>query len=151
MPGLRLLEVHIGDTVKRYDPRVIHHLLPMLDEGDILTHYFTANPGGGLDANGKLVPEARDAERGGWLDTAHGRMNFSFDVGRRCIDQGLLLSMLRGDREGPAAGHRDRGRRAAPARQGEKLPPLRGQDQGLERRLVITGNWSDRTTGQGPS
>ena len=25
-----------------------------------------------------------------WLDTAHGRMNFSFDVGRRCIDQGLL-------------------------------------------------------------
>ena len=85
------LMVHIGDTEKRYDPAVIRALLPLLDEGDILTHYFTANPGGVLDGNGKLVPEAREAaDRGVWLDTAHGRMNFSFDVGRRCIDQGLL-------------------------------------------------------------
>jgi dihydroorotase len=88
--GTKLM-VHIGDTTKRYDPNVIRKLLPMLDKGDILTHYFTANPGGVLDANGKLVPEAREAaDRGVWLDTAHGRMNFSFDVGRRCIDQGLL-------------------------------------------------------------
>ena len=88
--GTKLM-VHIGDTAKRYDPTVIRKLLPMLDQGDILTHYFTANPGGVLDANGKLVPEAREAaDRGVWLDTAHGRMNFSFDVGRRCIDQGLL-------------------------------------------------------------
>jgi len=69
---------------------VIRSLLPLLDKGDILTHYFTANPGGVLDANGKLVPEAREAAaRGVWFDTAHGRMNFSFDVGRRIIDQGL--------------------------------------------------------------
>jgi dihydroorotase len=88
--GIRLM-VHIGDTEKRYDPGVIRSLLPLLDKGDILTHYFTANPGGVLDANGKLVPEAREAaDRGVWLDTAHGRMNFSFDVGRRVIDQGLL-------------------------------------------------------------
>src|SRR5215470_10847373 len=85
------LMVHIGDTEKRYDPTVIRSLLPMLDSGDILTHYFTANPGGVLDGNGKLVPEARDAaDRGVWFDTAHGRMNFSFDVGRRIIEQGLL-------------------------------------------------------------
>ena len=85
------LMVHIGDTEKRYDPKVIHSLLPLLEEGDILTHYFTANPGGVLDANGKLVPEAREAaDRGVWFDTAHGRKNFSFDVGRRVIDQGLL-------------------------------------------------------------
>jgi dihydroorotase len=88
--GTKLM-VHIGDTTKRYDPTVIRKLLPLLEPGDILTHYFTANPGGVLDANGKLVPEAREAAaRGVWLDTAHGRMNFSFDVGRRCIDQGLL-------------------------------------------------------------
>src|SRR3989442_8737116 len=88
--GIKLM-VHIGDTTKRYDPTVIRKLLPLLDAGDILTHYFTANPGGVLDANGKLVPEAREAaDRGVWLDTAHGRMNFSFEVGRRCIDQGLL-------------------------------------------------------------
>ena len=88
--GIKLM-VHIGDTEKRYDPTVIRKLLPLLDEGDILTHYFTANPGGVLDGNGKLVPEAREAaDRGVWLDTAHGRMNFSFDVGRRIIEQGLL-------------------------------------------------------------
>ncbi|HXH84297.1 MAG TPA: amidohydrolase/deacetylase family metallohydrolase [Candidatus Tectomicrobia bacterium] len=85
------LMVHIGDTEKRYDPKVIHPLLDLLEPGDILTHYFTPNPGGVLDAGGKLVPEAREAaDRGVWFDTAHGRMNFSFDVGRRIIDQGLL-------------------------------------------------------------
>jgi dihydroorotase len=88
--GTRLM-VHIGDTAKRYDPKVIHELLPLLEPGDILTHFFTANPGGVLDAKGRLVPEAREAaDRGVWLDTAHGRMNFSFDVGRRVLDQGLL-------------------------------------------------------------
>ena len=88
--GVRLM-VHIGDTEKRYDANVIRELLPILEEGDIVTHYFTANPGGVLDADGKLVPEAREAhERGVWLDTAHGRMNFSFNVGERVIDQGVL-------------------------------------------------------------
>ncbi len=88
--GIKLM-VHIGDTEKRYDPNVIRELLPILEAGDIVTHYFTANPGGVLDANGKLVPEAREAaDRGVWLDTAHGRMNFSLDVARRIIDQGLL-------------------------------------------------------------
>jgi dihydroorotase len=88
--GIKLM-VHIGDTEKRYDPKVIHPLLSLLEPGDILTHYFTPNPGGVLDANGKLVPEAREAnDRGVWFDTAHGRMNFSFDVGRRIIEQGLM-------------------------------------------------------------
>jgi len=88
--GIKLM-VHIGDTEKRYDPTVIRSLLPLLEKGDILTHYFTANPGGVLDGNGKLVPEVREAaDRGVWFDTAHGRMNFSFDVGRRIIDQGVL-------------------------------------------------------------
>jgi dihydroorotase len=88
--GIKLM-VHIGDTEKRYDPTVIRRLLPLLEEGDILTHYFTANPGGVLDGNGKLVPEAWEAEKTGvWFDTAHGRANFSFDIGRRIIDQGLL-------------------------------------------------------------
>ena len=88
--GIKLM-VHIGDTEKKYDPNVIRELLPIMEEGDILTHFFTANPGGVLDANGRLVPEAKEAvDRGVWLDTAHGQMNFSFDVGRRIIDQGLL-------------------------------------------------------------
>jgi dihydroorotase len=85
------LMVHIGDTEKRYDPNVIRELLPLLEPGDIVTHLFTANPGGVLDANGKLVPEAKElADRGVWLDTAHGRFNFAFDVGRKVLDQGLV-------------------------------------------------------------
>jgi dihydroorotase len=88
--GIKLM-VHIGDTEKRYDPMVIRSLLPLLEKGDILTHYFTANPGGVLDGNGPLVPEAWEAAKTGvWFDTAHGQMNFSFDIGRRIIDQGLL-------------------------------------------------------------
>jgi len=84
------LMVHIGDTTKRYDPNVIRELLPLLEPGDIVTHLFTANPGGVLVTNGKLVPEAKElAARGVWLDTAHGRMNFGFNVGRRVLDQGL--------------------------------------------------------------
>ena len=87
--GVKLM-VHIGDTEKRYDPNVIRQLLPIMEEGDIVTHLFTANPGGVLDADGKLVPEAKEAEdRGVWLDTAHGRMNFSFDIGERILDQGI--------------------------------------------------------------
>jgi dihydroorotase len=103
--GIKLM-VHIGDTEKRYDPTVIRSLLPLLDDGDILTHYFTANPGGVLDANGRLVPEAREAAaRGVWLDTAHGRMNFSFDVGRRVIDQGLLPHCISTDLTVPGRLH----------------------------------------------
>ena len=88
--GVKLM-VHIGDTEKRYDPNVIRELLPILEEGDIVTHLFTANPGGVLDEKGELVPEAKEAkDRGVWLDTAHGRSNFSFDVGQRVLDQDLI-------------------------------------------------------------
>ena len=84
------LMVHIGDTEKRYPAEVIRDLLPIMEPGDIVTHFFTANPGGVLDSAGNLVPEAREAhERGVWLDTAHGRANFSFDIGERVLDQGI--------------------------------------------------------------
>jgi len=95
--GLPLM-VHIGDTEKRYDPNVIRELLPLLEPGDIVTHLFTANPGGVLDANGHLVPEARALQDSGiWLDTAHGRLNFGFDIGRRVLDQGLVPDCISTD------------------------------------------------------
>ena len=103
--GVKLM-VHIGDTEKRYDPAVIHQLLPILEPGDIVTHLFTANPGGVLDPQGKLVPEAQEAQdRGVWLDTAHGRMNFSFDVGQRVLDQGLLPHCISTDLTLPGRQH----------------------------------------------
>ena len=92
------LMVHIGDTEKRYDPMVIRELLPLLEPGDIVTHLFTANPGGVLDSNGKVVPEAREAvERGVWTDTAHGRFNFGFDVAKRVLDQGVMPNCISTD------------------------------------------------------
>ncbi len=99
--GVKLM-VHIGDTEQRYDPNVIRQLLPIMDEGDILTHLFTPNAGGVLDANGRLVPEAKEArERGVWLDTAHGRFNFSFDVGQRVLDQDLVPHCISTDVTAP--------------------------------------------------
>jgi dihydroorotase len=92
------LMVHIGDTEKRYRPDVIRELLPLLEPGDIVTHLFTANPGGVLDANGLLVPEAKELkDRGVWLDTAHGRLNFGFDVARKVLDQGLVPDCISTD------------------------------------------------------
>jgi dihydroorotase len=88
--GLPLM-VHIGDTEKRFRGDVIRELLPILEPGDIVTHLFTPNPGGVVDANGKLVPEAREvSQRGVWLDTAHGRLNFGFGIARAVLDQGLI-------------------------------------------------------------
>jgi dihydroorotase len=90
--------VHIGDTEKRYDPNVIRELLPILEPGDIVTHLFTPNPGGVLDADGKLVAEASELrDRGVYLDTAHGRLNFGFDVARKVLDQGLIPDCISTD------------------------------------------------------
>jgi dihydroorotase len=92
------LMVHIGDTEKRYDPNVIRELLPLLEPGDIVTHLFTPNPGGVLDAAGKVVAEARELrDRGVCLDTAHGRLNFGFDVARKVLDQGLIPDCISTD------------------------------------------------------
>lgn len=95
--GIKLM-VHVGDSTRRSDPNIVRQLLPILEPGDILTHYFTPQPGGMLDSNGKLVPEAKEAaDRGVWLDTAAGMNCFSFDVGRRIVDQGLLPQCISTD------------------------------------------------------
>ena len=100
------LMVHIGDTTKRYRAEVIRELLPLLEPGDIVTHLFTANPGGVIGSEGKLVPEARElADRGVWLDTAHGRMNFGFGVARQVLDQGLMPHCISTDLTVPGRQH----------------------------------------------
>src|SRR6266568_7291060 len=92
------LMVHIGDTEKRYRSDVIRELLPLLEPGDIVTHLFTANPGGVLDANGVLVPETRELkDRGVWLDTALGRLNFGFDVAHKVLDHDLVPDCISTD------------------------------------------------------
>ena len=88
--GVRLM-VHIGDNGASEDgPTLTRQLLPLLESGDIITHLFSGNPGRIVGEDGKVIPEVFEAqERGVFLDTAHGRQNFSFDVARRAIDQGV--------------------------------------------------------------
>ena len=83
--------VHIGDNSASEDgPTLTRQLLPLLESGDIITHLFSGNPGRIVGEDGKVIPEVFEAqERGVFLDTAHGRQNFSFDVARRALDQGV--------------------------------------------------------------
>ena len=88
--GVRLM-VHIGDRSITGEGRTItRDLLPLLEQGDIITHLFSGNAGRILDDDGKVIPEIMDAQqRGVFLDTAHGRQNFSFDIARSALDQGV--------------------------------------------------------------
>ena len=89
--GVRLM-VHIGDRSIRESggPTLTQELLPLLEKGDIITHLFSGNPGRIIDSDNKVIPEILDAqERGVFLDTAHGRQNFSFDVAQRAVDGGV--------------------------------------------------------------
>ncbi len=89
--GVRLM-VHIGDRAVGDSgaPTITRELLPLLESGDIITHLFSGNAGRILDAGGKVLPEVMEAqERGVFFDTAHGRQNFSFDVAKAALDQGV--------------------------------------------------------------
>jgi dihydroorotase len=102
------LLIHIGESwTKGTEPVAVGDVLKYLRTGDIVTHMFTAHPGGLLDANGKLWPQVRDAKESGILmDVGHGLHNLNFDVARKVLDQGLLPDGVstdghRGNRAGP--------------------------------------------------
>jgi dihydroorotase len=83
------LMVHIGELYNE-GPTLTRELVPLLEAGDILTHSFTPNPGRILDDNDAVLAEVLEAQRRGvTLDTAFGRFNFSFEIARRAIEQGL--------------------------------------------------------------
>jgi dihydroorotase len=102
------LLVHIGESwTKDATPVHIEDVLKYLREGDIVTHMFTAHPGGLLDSTGKLWPQVRDAKESGVLmDVGHGLHNLNFDVARKVLDQelfpdGVSTDGHRGNRAGP--------------------------------------------------
>jgi dihydroorotase len=102
------LLIHIGESwTKGTEPVAVGDVLKHLRPGDIVTHMFTAHPGGLLDANGKLWPQVRDAKESGVLmDVGHGLHNLNFDVARKVLDQGLYPDGVstdghRGNRAGP--------------------------------------------------
>jgi len=102
------LLVHIGESwTKDATPPPIGDVLKYLRQGDIVTHMFTAHPGGLLDPHGKLWPQVRKAKESGVLmDVGHGLHNLNFDVARKVLDQelfpdGVSTDGHRGNRAGP--------------------------------------------------
>ena len=103
--GVRLM-VHIGDRSiadgDGTEPTITRQLLPLLDKGDIITHLFSGNPGRIIDENGTVIREILEAQaRGVFLDTAHGRQNFSFDVAKAALDQGVQARSISTDMTPP--------------------------------------------------
>jgi dihydroorotase len=95
--GLPIM-VHIGDADKKVSPMLTQELLPLMESGDILSHVFTAQQGKVLRPDGTVLPELREAmERGVVLDIANGSSNFSFDVARKGMAQGILPTTLSTD------------------------------------------------------
>ena len=91
------LMVHIGELYHQ-GKTLTQELLPLLTRGDILTHTFTPNPGRIIDTQGKVLREVFEAqERGVTLDTAFGRYNFSFDIAKTALDQGLIPNTISTD------------------------------------------------------
>ena len=102
------LLVHVGESwTKDTAPVHVGDVLKYLRAGDIVTHMFTAHPGGLLDPNDKLWPQVRDAKASGVLmDVGHGLHNLNFDVARKVLDQelfpdGVSTDGHRGNRAGP--------------------------------------------------
>ena len=102
--GLPIM-VHIGDRWKQVSPTLTQECLPLLEAGDILSHIYTAQPGSALRPDGTMMPELSEAmERGVVLGISNGRTgsNFSFDVARKGIAQGILPTTLSTDVNRPS-------------------------------------------------
>ena len=85
--------VHVGDT---FSP--LPELLALLRPGDIVTHMY-APVNGILDANGRLLPQVREARRRGVLfDFGHGlNEHWTWDAARRGLDQGFAPDTISSD------------------------------------------------------
>jgi dihydroorotase len=87
------LMAHIEDS---YSP--LPGILNMLRKGDIYTHCYNSRPHGILDANGKVLPEAKEArERGVLFDPAQGQTHLNFDVAEKCFQQNLFPDTISTD------------------------------------------------------
>lgn len=87
------LMVHIGDT---FTP--LPQLLALLRPGDIVTHAYVP-VSGILDANGRVMPEVRDARRRGIrFDFANGLTeHWAWDVAERAMAQDFLPDTISSD------------------------------------------------------
>ncbi|HAA75360.1 TPA: amidohydrolase/deacetylase family metallohydrolase [Candidatus Latescibacteria bacterium] len=106
-----LLEIAIEAARRCEKPLMVHisgsdvplpELLAPLRPRDVITHCYHGDEIAGiLDASGKVLPEVRDArERGIIFDIGHGVGSFSFDVGRKAMDDGFPPDTISSDIHG---------------------------------------------------
>ena len=82
-------------------PPPVSKWLPLLEEGDILTHAFRGDLAKILGRDGLIRKDVWAAkERGVIFDMGHGAASFSFDVARKALDQGLPPDVISTDLHG---------------------------------------------------
>ena len=88
--------IHIGDPDAKADgPTLTEAVLTNLERGDILAHIYTHQPGSLLNEDGRAMPEVFEArDRGVVMEASPGGSNFSFEVARRLMDQGLMPDVI---------------------------------------------------------
>jgi dihydroorotase len=96
---------HIWDS---YYP--LPDILKLMRKGDVYTHCFNKFPHNILDANGKILPEVREArDRGIIFDVGEGPHNLSMSVVEKCLEQDFLPDTLGTDLANPwGIGNNDR-------------------------------------------
>lgn len=96
----RPLFVHVGNfqTHAGADLAIIADLLDQLRPGDVVTHCYTAQPGGLIDERGDVLPQAlAAAARGVAFDVGHSGAGYDEDVARRALAQGLRPTTVSSD------------------------------------------------------
>ena len=101
--GLRVM-MHIGDIGPKRQtptpPETVARAVSMLGPGDLVTHIFTPLTGAALDAEGKLLPQLKEAQqRGVFMDTSYGDFNFGWERADAVLAQGLRPDTIATDVE----------------------------------------------------
>ena len=96
------LMMHIGETRGRIPNDKMDDFsraaVSLLEEGDILSHYLTWEPGGMILKDGTVYPELEAArKRGVVLDSCHGLNHFSFTIARHAVGKGLIPTVISTD------------------------------------------------------
>lgn len=89
---------HIGEFQLQPDDPSAYEIFNISQAGDIITHLYHANGPGVLDADGRVLPLIRDAERRGVIfDIGFGSFNFSWDVATACFEQDFRPHIISSD------------------------------------------------------
>lgn len=88
--GACFSEIGVPGIAESVEPYTVE-VLRLLEKGDIITHIYTPKAGGMIKFDGTVLPEFKEAmERGVLLDIGHGGTNFSVEIAKIGIAQGIL-------------------------------------------------------------